>query len=58
MTTPYHPNESYNWIFITTDNDTIITDLTENRNFKKIYYNKKCNMNTFIYQTNIYNDRV
>ena len=47
MTTQYDPNKSYNWIFITTDNDTIITDLTGNRNFKKIYYNKKCNMTTY-----------
>ena len=47
MITQYDPNESYNWIFVTTNNDTIITDLTEKRNFKKIYYNKKCNMTTY-----------
>tara|TARA_E500000331_G_scaffold55729_1_gene49606 strand:+ start:514 stop:966 length:453 start_codon:yes stop_codon:yes gene_type:complete len=46
MTTQYDPNESYNWIFITTNDDTIIKDLT-NRNFKKIYDDKKCKTTTY-----------
>tara|TARA_B100000902_G_scaffold32508_1_gene38932 strand:+ start:180 stop:635 length:456 start_codon:yes stop_codon:yes gene_type:complete len=47
MTTQYDPNESYNWIFITTNDDTIIKDLTKHRNFKKIYDDKKCKTTTY-----------
>jgi hypothetical protein len=54
MATSYDPNKlgGYNWIFITTDNDKIdndkiITDLTENRNFKKIYTDKKSNKTNY-----------
>ena len=40
------PKKSYNWIFITTNDDTIIKDLTD-RNFKKIYDDKKCKTTTY-----------
>jgi len=42
MATSYDPNKpgGYNWIFIATNDNKIIDDLTDNRNFKKIYYDK------------------
>ena len=41
MATSYNPDkpEGYNWIFITTNNNEIIKDLTDHRNFKKLNKN-------------------